>query len=225
MDAKLASYGYEFEASKYSPALGYSGLRLLISGRPTQRFFDVKTLHIPTFDGRFYHQTQVTRHELKPKEMFKVCIGQLSLETYQGDHLRAFSFGGLLQAAVEQDDLVCELNSSAPIFKLQDDPGMVGYVIAEEIMELLAEKQTGLARHEDELYSRLGKFEPYQLFLACIVSLEKHTDSYPVNLRRENYHKLVSALHRAINIVKETDGWDGRSPSIEDLLSGGAPKQ
>lgn len=225
MDAKLASYGYEFEASKYSPALGYSGLRLLISGRPTQRFFDVKTLHIPTFDGRFYHQTQVTRHELKPKEMFKVCIGQLSLETYQGDHLRAFSFGGLLQAAVEQDDLVCELNSSAPIFKLQDDPGMVGYVIAEEIMELLAEKQTGLARHEDELYSRLGKFEPYQLFLACIVSLEKHAESYPVNLRRENYHKLVSALHRAINIVKETDGWDGRSPSIEDLLSGDAPKQ
>lgn len=225
MDAKLASYGYEFEASKYSPALGYSGLRLLISGRPTQRFFDVKTLHVPTFDGRFYHQTQVTRHELEPKEMFKVCIGQLSLETYQGDHLRAFSFGGLLQAAVEQDDLVCELNSSAPIFKLQDDPGMVGYVIVEEIMELLAEKQTGLARHEDELYSRLGKFEPYQLFLACIVSLEKHAESYPVNLRRENYHKLVSALHRAINIVKETDGWDGRSPSIEDLLSGGAPKQ
>lgn len=225
MDAKLASYGYEFEASKYSPALGYSGLRLLISGRPTQRFFDVKTLHIPTFDGRFYHQTQVTRHELEPKEMFKVCIGQLSLETYQGDHLRAFSFGGLLQAAVEQDDLVCELNSSAPIFKLQDDPGMVGYVIVEEIMELLAEKQTGLARHEDELYSRLGKFEPYQLFLACIVSLEKHAESYPVNLRRENYHKLVSALHRAINIVKETDGWDGRSPSIDDLLSGGAPKQ
>jgi len=36
---------------------------------------------------------------------------------------------------------------------------------------------------------------------------------------------LVSALHRAINIVKETDGWDGRSPSIEDLLSGGESKQ
>ena len=225
MDAKLASYGYEFEASKYPAGLGYSRLRLVISGRPTQRFFDVKTLHIPTFDGRFYHQTQVTRHELEPKEMFKVCIGQLSLDSYQGESLRAFSFGGQLQAVVTQDDLLCDLTSTAPIFKLQDDPGMVGYIIAEEIMELLAEKQARLARHEDELYSRLGKFEPYQLFLACIVSLEKRAESYPVNLRRENYHKLVSALHRAINIVKETDGWDGRSPSIEDLLSGGESKQ
>ncbi len=90
MDAKLASYGYEFEASKYSPGLGYSRLRLVISGRPTQRFFDVKTLHIPTFDGRFYHQTQVTRHELKPKEMFQMCIGQLSLEFISGRKIAGF---------------------------------------------------------------------------------------------------------------------------------------
>jgi hypothetical protein len=79
-----------------------------------------------------------------------------------------------------------------------------------------------LAGHEDELYSRLAKFEPYQLFLACLVSLQKHADSFPLNLRREKYHKFVSELHRATNIVKENDGWDGRSPGLDDLLSGGA---
>jgi len=225
MDAKLASIGYEFEASKYSPGLGYSRLRIVISGRPTQRFFDVKSLHIPTFDGRFYHQTQVTRHELEPKETFQVCLGQLSLESFQGESLRAFTFGGLLQATVEEHDLHCELTSNAPIFKLQDAPGTVANVIVEEIMEMLAEKQAGLAGHKDELYARLAKFEPYQVFLACIVSLQKRADSYPVNLRREKYHKFVSELNKTIDIVQHTDGWDGRSPSLEDLISGGASKQ
>lgn len=221
MDEKLASLGYVFGPSRYSPALGYSGLRLIISGRPTRRFFDAKTLHIPTFDGRFYHTTQVTRHELEPKEAFQVCIGQLSLESFQGEAVRAFSFGGQLQAAVQQDDLVCELTSSAPIFKLQDAPGAVSEVVAEEIIDILAEKEARLAGHADELYSRLAKVDPHQLFLACLVSLQKHADSYPVNLRREQYYKLVSDLHRAISVVKTTDGWDGHSPDLDELLSGG----
>lgn len=222
MDTKVASLGYEFGPSKYSPALGYSQLGLVISGRPTQRFFDVKTLHIPTFDGRFYHQTQVTRHELAPQETFQVCLGQLNLETHQGESLRAFSFGGLLRATVDGHDLYCELSSNAPIFKLQDTPGAVGIVVVEEIMDILAEKQARLAGHEDELYSRLAKFEPYQLFLACLVSLQKHADSFPLNLRREKYHKFVSELHKATNIIKDNDGWDGRSPGLDDLLSGSA---
>jgi len=222
MDTKLASLGYEFGPSRYSPNLGFSRLSVVISGRPAQRFFDVKTLHIPTFDGRFYHQTQVSRHELEPKETFQVCLGQLSLESFQGESLRAFSFGGLLEVTVETHELHCELTSNAPIFKLQEAPGSVGSVVVEEIMDLLAEKQVGLARHEDELYSRLAKFEPYQLFLACLVSLQKRADSFPVNQRRERYHKLVAELHRAVNTVKDTDGWDGRSPSLEDLLSGSA---
>ncbi len=49
MNSRLASLGYELGPSKYSPALGYTGLSVLISGHPTERFFDVKTLHIPTY--------------------------------------------------------------------------------------------------------------------------------------------------------------------------------
>ena len=219
MDANLASIGYVFDPSKYSPGLGYSRLRIVISGRPTQRFFDVKSLHVPTFDGRFYHLTQVTRHELAPKETFQACIGELRLETHQGEHLRAFSFGGLLQVSVDRDDLYGEFTSNAPIFKLQDEPGSVGGVVADEIMDLLAEKQARLPGHEDELYSRLAKVEPYSLFLACLVSLQKRLDSIPLSARGERYHKLSSNLKRAVQIVRDTDGWDGHSPSLEDLLS------
>jgi hypothetical protein len=222
MDANLASIGYEFGPSKYSPGLGYSRLKTVISGRPTQRYFDIKALHVPTFDGRFYHQTQVTRHEMAPKESFQVCLGQLSLETRQGEHIRVFSFGGLLHAEVRGDDLLCDLTSTAPIFKQQDAPGSIGNVIVEELIDLVAEKEAGLAGHEDELYRRLAEFEPYQIFLACLISLQKRADSVPVNLRRDQYHKAVSALHRAINVIKDSDGWDGKAPSLDDLLSGGA---
>jgi hypothetical protein len=221
MDTKLASYGYNLEPSKYTPALGYAGLKVLISGKPTQRLFDVKTLHIPTFDGRHYHQTTVSRHELAPVETFQVCLGQITLETYKGEHLRAFSFGGVLKAAVEMDNLVGDLTSSAPIFKLQDAAVTAGGVIADEIMDLLAGQQARLPGHEDELYTRLAKIEPYPLFLASMVSLQKRIDSIPTSQHRPNFYKVSSNLKRAIQIVRDSDGWDGRSPSLEDYLSKG----
>lgn len=221
MDSKLASLGYELGPSKYSPALGNSDLKVLISGRPTQRFFDVKTLHVPTFDGRYFHQTQVSRHELVPAETFQVVLGKFSLETHKGEHLRAFSFGGVLAVSLRQGDLYCEYTSNAPIFRLQEATMSLGGVIADEIMDMLAEKQATLARHEDELYARLAKLEPYPLFLACMVSLQKRVDSVPLHQRHEKFQKLASNLKRAIQIVRDTDRWDGHSPSLEDLLTDG----
>lgn len=221
MDPKLATLGYELGPSKYSPALGYSGLSLLISDRPTERLFDVKMLRVPTFDGRYFHQTQISRHELAPAETFQVVLGQLSLETHRGEHRLAFCFGGVLKTSLQQGDLYCEFTSNAPIFRLQEATISAGGVIADEIMDLLAEKQVTLARHEDELYSRLAKFEPYPLFLACLISLQKRVDSVPLHQRHEKFQKLASNLKRAIQIVRDTDGWDGRSPGLEDLLSNG----
>jgi hypothetical protein len=221
MIAALASIGYEFEPSKYSPNLGYSGLKIVISGQPTQRFYDFKTLHIPTFDGYNFHRTHVTRHELSLKETFQVCVGEVKMETHRGDDIWAFSFGGVLKAEVYQDDLLCELTSSAPIFKLQDDPKWVSAVLVEEIMDLLAEEQARLAGHEDELYARLAKIEPYKLFISSLVTLQKSADSVPLNLRQESYHKASSNIHRIIQIVRETDDWDGDAPSLEELLSNG----
>ena len=141
------------------------------------------------------------------------------METYQGETLRAFSFGGLLRATVEMGDLFCELTTNAPIFMLQNEPVSVSEVIASEIMDFLAQDAVKLVGHEDELYKRLSNFEPYQLFLSCLVSLKKRVEAVPMAQRREGYHKLVSNLNRAIQIVHDADGWDGNSPSLEDLLS------
>jgi len=221
MNIELISVGYGFEPSRYSPGLGYSRLRVFISSRPAQRVFDVKTLHIPTFDGRFFHQTQVTSHELEPTEAFQVCLGQFSLESYRGEHLQGFSFGGVLNATLDKGELHCELTSNAPIFKLQDTPGALSSVIADEIKDFLAEKQATMSGHEDELYFRLSKYEPYALFLSCLVSLQKRIDSIPMHLRQERVQKLASNLKRAIKIVREADGWDGHAPNLDELLSNG----
>jgi hypothetical protein len=219
IDTSFSLIGYQFDPSRYSPGLGYSRLRIAISGQPTQRLFDVKTLYVPTFDGRFYHQTRVSRHELALDEIFKVCIGQMSAETYQGESLRAFSFGGTLRNSIHEGELYCELISTAPIFKLQENPIEVGGVVADEIVDLLAENQTKLVGHGDELYSRLAKYDPYQVFLASIVSLQKRSESIPANLRRANYRKVVSAIQEAIKTIRNTDGWNGQSLSLEELLA------
>jgi hypothetical protein len=221
MDSKITSIGYDLEPSRYAPLLGYSRLRVLISDKPTQRFFDVKQLSIPTFDGRFLRHTQVTRHELAPTESFQVCVGELRLETYQGEILRAFSLGGNLHASVEMGDLYCEYTSTAPILKVDDDPNSVNRVIADEIADLLAENESKLVGHEDELYTRLSKFDPYAIFLSCMVSLQALVDNVPMGVRRERFHKASASIQRAIHIVRETDGWDGHAPSLEELLSSG----
>ena len=222
MDARLTTLGYEFEPSKYSPGLGFSGLKVVISGKPTQRFFDVKTLHVPTFDGRFYHQTQVTRHELETQETFQVCLGELSLESFRGDHLRAFTFGGVLHVTLEKGDLYCEFTTNAPIFKMQEEPGSPGGgLLADEILDLLAEQQVKLADHKDEMYSRFAKFDSYQIFLASLVSLQKRFDAVPMNMRRDRFQMLSSNLNRVIHTVRAKDGWDGKTPGLEDLLSEG----
>jgi hypothetical protein len=221
MDSRLASLGYELGPSKYSPALGYTSLKALISGHPTERFFDVKTLHIPTYDGRYYHPTQISRHELDTSQTLQVCLGQIALDTYRGEHFRVFSFGGSLQIKLEMADLHCELTSNAPILKQGEDPMSVNGFIADEILDLLSEAQVTLGHHEDELYSRLAKYEPYPLFLACMISLQKRLESVPLHQRHERFRKGESILKHAIQTVRETDGWDGSSPTLEDLLSKG----
>jgi hypothetical protein len=40
-------------------------------------------------------------------------------------------------------------------------------------------------------------------------------------MRREKYRQFTANLKRAIEIVRAMDGWDGHSPSLEDLLSNG----
>jgi hypothetical protein len=225
MDAELNSIGYIFKPSKYSPALGYSRLKTVISGKPTQRFFDVKLMQISTFDGLSFHQTKITRHELEPSETFQVCLGEWRLETYQGESLLGFSLGGNLRVAVEMGDLYCDFTSNAPIFMEQDDPDSVSGVIADEIEDLVAENESKLAGHEDELYARLSHFDPYQVFLSCLVSLKKRADSVPLEVRRERFHKVSASINRAIQIVRDTDGWDGNSSSLEELLSNGGASE
>jgi hypothetical protein len=225
MDYVLRSLGYEFNQSKYSPPLGYSGLRVIISSQPTKRLFDVKALHIPTFDDRFFHQTKVTRHEFSPVETFKVCLGEMRLESYQGESLRVFSFGGSLRTSIEMDDLICELNSNAPFFEIKDEPGSVDRLIADEVIEMIALDEPKLGINQDELYARLARFSPYQVFLACLVSLQNRVDSTPTSMHRDRYYRFAHKLHKAFNTIKETDGWDGHSPDLDELLSNHLEKE
>jgi hypothetical protein len=222
MDKELLTSGYQLHPTRYSPRLGYSQLTALISGQPAQRYFDVKLLHIPTFDGRFYHMTNISRHELELKETFQVCLGKWSLENFVGNEIHGFSFGGVLQAAVKDEGLYCEFTSSAPIFKMKDDQMGETSLLFDEILDLVAEQEVKMTHHEDELYARLGKHDPHEVFLSCLVTLQKKLDRVPTSLRRERYRKTSALLQKVIKIVRDTDRWDGRAPTLTELLSPGA---
>jgi hypothetical protein len=116
------------------------------------------------------------------------------------------------------NELYCDLTSSAPILKLQDSPGAVGGALVDEVIDLLAEIKPKLAGHDDEFYSRLSRFEPYAVFLSCLFTLKKRFAGVPSNLRNEKFRKANTQIEKAVQIVQKTDGWDGRSPALEELL-------
>jgi len=219
MDVDLVSLGYKLEPTRYKPPLGYSRLKAAISGEPTQRFFDVKLLRLPTFDGGFSRQTQISRHEQNPKKTYQVCLGWLSMESHQGEAIQFFSFGGVLQTSVLDEYRTCEFASNAPIFKQQEAPGAAGSVLIDEIVELLAEIEAKLPRHEDELYSHLARYEPYEVFLSCLSTLQKRINGVPTNLRREKFRMANADLEKINRIIRSTDGWDGCSPTLDELVS------
>jgi hypothetical protein len=218
MDKELLTFGYKLEPTRYKPQLGYARLKAAIAGKPTQRYFDAKLLRIPTFDGRFTHQTQITRHGLTPQETLQVCLGWITLEGYQGDPQQFFSFGGVLKTLVEDDYRCCEFASNAPIFKRRENPGAIGHVLVDEIVEILAEIASKLSQHEDEVNARMAAIQPYEVFLSCLVTLQKRLSGVPAHLRREKFQQANAEVQKIIHILRTTDGWDGCSPTLEELL-------
>jgi hypothetical protein len=226
MDQKPPALGYEFAPCRYGPHVGYARLRVVLSASPSGRYFDVRALHLPTFDGRSLHQTEIVSHPAAAPEALPVCLGPLSLESHRGEMLHAFSFGGALHtlpAGPETPaEILVELSSSAPLIRLPDDPAGdpadISSLFVEEVLAMLAEKQAGLAGHEEELYARLAACDPYRVFLSCLVSLEERVERVPPHLQLEGHAQVKTGLHKAIQAVRSADGWDGRAPRLEELL-------
>lgn len=230
MDLKPPALGYEFTPSRYDSHLGYAHLRVVICASPCGRYFDVRSLHLPTFDGRLVHQTEIGAHALAPAESFQVCLGALSLESHRGDVLHAFSFGGELRTCPSAQEIHAELISPAPLFRLPEDrhggplrgPGSgpldLSSLLVEEVLDMLAESQAELPGHEEELYARLARHDPYQVFLSCLVSLEQRVERLPPIQQPQSYRQVANELHQAIQAVRRADGWDGRAPRLEELL-------
>jgi hypothetical protein len=141
--------------------------------------------------------------------------------THAGETMRLFSFGGKVEAFIEMGDVCCVYTSNAPLFNLENEPVTPGGVLADEVIDLLAEAEVKYAHHEDDLYLSLAKYDPYQLFLACLVSLRNRAEGIQSSRRREGYHTIVTNINQAVQIVQNTDGWDGHSPSLEDLVARG----
>jgi hypothetical protein len=217
-DQDVLSLGYAFDPTRYNPRIGYCRVRALIPNQPAQRYFDVRKLHVPTFDGWDFKQIQVSRHEPEMQHKFHVSLGHLILESFDGKKVEAFCFGGQLQTRVDREGLFCELTSNAPIIKQQDVPGSVATILVDEIIQFIASLEPQLSGHEDEFHSRLAKFEPYSIFLSCLISLKKRLDSVPKNMQRESYRKTCAVLQQVTQILQTQDGWDGRSPTLEELV-------
>jgi hypothetical protein len=218
LDNDLLTQGYKLTPTKYTPSIGYSRLQALISGQATQRFYDIKRIHLPTYHNRIFKNIKITRHEMEPTENFEVCIGRFSLDTYQGDVLQGFTFGGTTRVSIQNGDLYCDFTSTAPIYTLHASSINTNSLLIDEIVEMLAEKKARLGGSEDELYARLAGCDAYTIFLGCLSSLHNKLASAPSSMHKGNYPKALSQLEHVIQLVCKTDGWNGTTPTLDDLL-------
>ena len=224
MDQKPPDLGYEFEPSRDGECVGYASLRVVLSASPSGRFFDARTLHLLTFDGRSVHPTKIVSSDLIPPGTRQVCLGQLTVDSYRGEVLHVISFGGELRTHQAGTELLAEVSSSAPLLRLPDkeqgDHLGTCRLFVEEVLALLAEAGTQLPGRHEDLCARLAGRDPYQVFLSCLVSLERRMERLPDYQQPESYQQAHQELHRAIHAVREADGWDGRAPGLDELLGG-----
>jgi len=211
---------FKLTPSKYSSAIGYSELEAQISAQPTGRFFDIQYFTLPVFEGEALRQFRISRHSTVPDNT-RISLGRITMQTHHSEVLHTFSFGGRLHTTLAGDFLHCHLESPAPILKVQDEFEDTGSILVDEILDALAENQARCQINETELYHRLSRYEPYELFLSSLVTIQARIDATPAHAHTEEYRKLASALRHTIQTVIEIDHWTGTAKSLEEIIAQG----
>lgn len=211
--------GYSFRPSRYSPAIGHTGLDLELTGdrRVTARCLTCATF--PVVLSRPVERTFACtrRSDPGPRE-FPVYPGGFRLRTGTDNCVYGFEFGGWLSIGAGDGLTVCRLESSAPVFNLgcgQDSPDV--FIISSLLGQLACRRATW-GRDDAGFERRLASLEPFTLFVAGLSTLDAHLGRFAGAPALGQYHVAHRAVRRYIDTLRRAGQWPSMPPVLSDIL-------
>lgn len=209
--------GLIYNPSQYDPPLGHAGFEVRLTDKPGARYFDAYRALFPLEQsGALRRLTVEHPYQMAPEVRF--TSGRIRLEAHDGDVEEIVTFGGRATIAVEGDETVCRVTSSAPFFPLEGDAESPWVYLESELESILAKSRAGWGSDEFSHLDRLGELDPMTLLVGSVTTLESRLEQLA---RAEGDVGTRRALHlvRDIRRTLERAGeWPATAIGLADLL-------
>ncbi len=186
------NFGYTFTHEKHTPDAGFPNLRVFLRKVPSGVHFDPETMALTSVangmpdDVVIHHPTQLHGN-------LQVLAGRVVLTDRRQKKVEFFTFGGRLIVDQQADYVECTLNSSAPIYLL-DDRESAPALFAEDAEIMLAERRASYIPNEEEFDKKLVHVAPFDLFIAVLNEVAEKLEHLPYKRVKRLFklHKYVS---------------------------------
>lgn len=212
----LEQQGYHFHPHHYSFPLGHPQLDFDLLAKPGERSFNLKLVHIRIWEDGDLRQEALS-HLVRQPGKLQVFPGRFWLETYDGQRINGFCFGGELQIIHFSDFTRCHLTSPAPIGSLSGKADSPQTILFDELAALVAKERAG-AKNDEVLARKLANADPFQLFVASLAALDARAKKLAATAKTQQYRQLASLVSKAIQAIKEAGEWPDSVPDLEKLL-------
>jgi hypothetical protein len=184
---------------------------IMLRSSPTNIHFDPSRLYLTVVSGEndISHLT-ITYNGIQLNK-YRVVAGPVCIQDRKGKVLHAFTFGGELRIEVEEQEKICTIISTAPIFQFIQ-PIAIRFI--EEVEIILAEQRAKWENDPHEFETRLAAAEPLVLYAACLKFL---INKFELSNNKSAQH-LVHFIHTEIQALHEEHALHYCVPPLSELL-------
>jgi hypothetical protein len=209
--------GYFFHPSRTPDLPGHPRLDVTLYPTPTMEHFDPEQASFEVADPETGIEQVHIAHPWTGPEHLRVAIGYIRLVDRHDKVVTAFSFGGSLDIAVDEDHTRCSLVSSSPIFHVEDKQDLPALLV-NEFEALLAIRRAGWAGDEVGFNRRLAGLAPVQLYAVGLEEVEARLLQSPITLRGDLYWMMRHMVNELRRQLQEAGNWPDPLPTMADLL-------
>ncbi len=212
----LEQQGYYFHPHTYNFPIGHPQLDFDLLAQPGDRLFKVKLAHFRIWENDNL-RSETLSHRVRQPGKLQVFPGRFSLETFDGQLLNGFCFGGELEIIHFPDFTRCHLISPAPIGNLSDNPEAPQYLVISELAAMVATERAG--KEDDEAFwKKLAQTDPFQLFIAGLAALEQKAKKLASVAKTAQYRQLAHQVSQAVQTVKDAGEWPDSVPDLAKIF-------
>lgn len=202
--------GYEFSSSTYSGQPGHSRIDIMLRPTPTNIHFDPKRVFFMVSDDKKIEHLTIT-YKVPQQNEYQVVAGPVRIQDRKGKVVFAFTFGGELRIEVEEQEKICTIISTAPIFQFIQ-PTVIRFI--EEVEIILAERRAKWLNDPHVFETRLATVEPLTLYAASLnflINKFEHSNN-------QSTQQLIHFMRTEIRALNEEHALPYYVPPLRKLI-------